>query len=198
MTDHKAYLGDLIGGSLMLRESQIIADLLLKKPTLTEWNQAIIEHNILQKPSAASAKRNATTIKKRLTNLNAPFLEKIAYSSTSEARQLMFAATLINSTLLADFMRNIVIDAKRMYRETLNADDWQYFWQDKARLYPTFTEMSPNSVYKISQVSFKILADAGYIDNTKNKQLLTVYLTPDVKQILTDLHREDIIRAMEA
>ena len=73
MSDHKKYLGDLIGGSLMIRESQIIADLLLKEPSQDEWNEAIVEQNILQKPSAASAKRNASTIKKRIESLSENF-----------------------------------------------------------------------------------------------------------------------------
>mgnify|MGYP003385692559 FL=1 len=197
MSDHKKYLGDLIGGSLMIRESQIIADLLLKEPSQDEWNEAIVEQNILQKPSAASAKRNASTIKKRIENLGETFLNKLAYSGTDDASQLMFSATLINSTLLADFMRNVVMDAKRMYRESLDINDWQYFWEERSRLYPEFNEMSDSSIYKISQVAFKVMADGGYIETTRNKKLLNVYVTPDVREILAELDREDIVRAME-
>jgi hypothetical protein len=197
MIDHKKYLGDLIGGSLMIRESQIIADFLLKKPDLSEWNNAIVDQNILQKPSAASAKRNAATIKKRLEGLDEMFLQKLAYSGTEEATQLMFAATLMNSTLLADFMRSIVSDAKRMFRESLNVDDWLHFWEGQTRLYPALGGMSPSSTYKVSQVAFKVLADAGYIESTKSRRFMNVYISPDVRQILLNLKREDILRAME-
>lgn len=197
MSDHKKYLGDLIGGSLMIRESQIIADLLLKAPSKDEWNEAIVEQNILQKPSAASAKRNASTIKKRIENLGDNFLKKLAYSGTEDATQLMFSATLINSTLLADFMRNVVMDAKRMYRESLDINDWLHFWEERSRLYPEFNEMSDSSKYKISQVAFKVMADGGYIETTKNKKLLNIYVTPDVREILAELDRDDIVRAME-
>ena len=55
MTDHKQYLGDLIGGSLMIKDSQLIADLLLKDPSTKQWHDAIVEQNILQKQSVASA-----------------------------------------------------------------------------------------------------------------------------------------------
>jgi hypothetical protein len=197
MIDHKKYLGDLIGGSLMIRESQIIADLLLKKPDVSQWNNAIVDENILQKPSGASAKRNAATIKKRLEGFDEIFLQKLAYSGTEEATQLMFAATLMNSTLLADFMRSIVSDARRMFRESLNVDDWLHFWEGQTRLYPALGDMTPSSTYKVSQVAFKVLADAGYIENTKNRRLMNVYISPDVRQILLNLKREDILRAME-
>ena len=64
MAEHKKYLGDLIGGSLMITEAQLIAELLLSDPSKEQWDDAIVDQNILQKRSPASAKRNAATIKK--------------------------------------------------------------------------------------------------------------------------------------
>jgi len=197
LQNHKAYLGDLIGGSLMIRESQIVAELLLKKPSKEEWTDAIVNQNVLQKRSDASAIRNAATIKKRLESLNDEFIEQLAFGSTELSTQLMFAATLINSTMLADFMRNVFIDAKRMFRESIDSTDWESFWDERSRLFPEFTQMTASSTYKIAQVAFKVLADAGYIETTRNKKLQNVYLLPEVRALLTDMNRDDIITAME-
>ncbi|KXJ50745.1 MAG: hypothetical protein AXW17_10040 [Colwellia sp. Phe_37] len=197
LQNHKAYLGDLIGGSLMIRESQIVAELLLKKPSKEEWTDAIVNQNVLQKRSDASAKRNAATIKKRLESLNDEFIEQLAFGSTELSTQLMFAATLINSTMLADFMRNVFIDAKRMFRESIDSTDWESFWDERSRLFPEFSQMTASSTYKIAQVAFKVLADAGYIETTRNKKLQNVYLLPEVRTLLTDMNRDDIITAME-
>jgi len=197
LQNHKAYLGDLIGGSLMIRESQIVAELLLKKPSKEEWTDAIVNQNVLQKRSDASAKRNAATIKKRLESLNDEFIEQLAFGSTELSTQLMFAATLINSTMLADFMRNVFIDAKRMFRESIDSTDWESFWDERSRLFPEFSQMTASSTYKIAQVAFKVLADAGYIETTRNKKLQNVYLLPEVRALLTDMNRDDIITAME-
>lgn len=194
---YKDYLGDLIGGSLMIKESQIIAELLLKKPNQEEWLDAIVNRNVLQKRSDASSKRNAATIKKRLENMSDEYLEQIAYGSTELSTQLMFAATLINSTLLADFMRNVVLDAKRMFRENLDIGDWESFWDDRSRLFPEFSKMTESSTYKIAQVAFKTLADAGYLETTRNKKLQNVYVLPEVRNLLSDIERDDIISAME-
>jgi len=197
LKSHKAYLGDLIGGSLMIRESQIVAELLLKKPSKDEWTDAIVNQNILQKRSDASSKRNAATIKKRLEGLSDEFIEQLAFGSTELSTQLMFAATLINSTMLADFMRNIFIDAKRMFRENIDSTDWESFWDERSRLFPEFAQMTASSTYKVAQVAFKVLADAGYIETTRNKKLQNVYLLPEVRSLLTDMNRDDIIAAME-
>ena len=66
MLEQFHYDSDLIGGSLMVRESRIIADLLLQQATAEQWQQAIQLENVLQKRTAASAQRNATAIRKRL------------------------------------------------------------------------------------------------------------------------------------
>jgi hypothetical protein len=197
MQSHKGYLGDLIGGSLMIRESQIIAELLLKKPSKEEWTDAIVNQNILQKRSDGSSKRNAATVKKRLEGLSDEYIEQLAFGSTELSTQLMFAATLINSTMLADFMRNIFIDAKRMFRENIDSTDWESFWDERSRLFPEFSEMTTSSTNKVAQVAFKVLADAGYIETTRNKKLQNVYLLPEVRSLLTEMKRDDIIAAME-
>ncbi len=197
MTEYKQYLGDLIGGSLMIKESQLIAELLLTDPTKEQWDDAIVEQNILQKRSAASAKRNAATIKKRIATMDNNFLRALADANHEEAAQLMVAATLINSPLLADFMRTVVMDAKRMYRESIDMKDWESFWEDKSRLYPELTEMSESSTYKIAQVAFKVMTDGGFLESTRSKLLTNVYVTPDVRNLLIHMNQENIIQAME-
>ncbi|MGL0822829.1 DUF1819 family protein [Vibrio vulnificus] len=198
MTEYKKYLGDLIGGSLMIKESQLIADLLLSQPSKEQWDDAIVNQNILQKRSPASAKRNAATIKKRIGSLSNEFLSALANANHEAAAQLMMAATLINSPLLADFMRTVVMDAKRMYRESIDSKDWEYFWEDKCRLYPEFAEMSESSTYKIAQVAFKVMTDGGFLESTKSKVLTNIYIEPDIRSLLIEMDNEDIIQAMEA
>lgn len=197
MADYKNYLGDLIGGSLMIKESQRVAELLLRNPNKEEWDEAIVEQNILQKRSPASAKRNAATIKKRIGSLGDDFLHALTKANYEESSQLMMAATLINSPLLADFMRTVVMDAKRMYRENIDMKDWEYFWEDKSRFYPEFAEMSESSTYKIAQVAFKVMTDGGFLESTKTKALTNIYITPDVRNLLMEMNKNDIIQAME-
>lgn len=53
------YDSGLIGGSLMVHESRLIADLLLREEITAQWHRAIQIDNILQKRTTASAQRNA-------------------------------------------------------------------------------------------------------------------------------------------
>ena len=69
----KTYLGDIIGGSIMLRESRLIAQLLLQHPDDEAWERAVVEENLLQKSSVHSAKRMASTVRKRLEAMSDTF-----------------------------------------------------------------------------------------------------------------------------
>ena len=55
MLEQFHYDSDLIGGSLMVRESRLIADLLLREAIPEQWHQAIQIDNILQKRTPASS-----------------------------------------------------------------------------------------------------------------------------------------------
>lgn len=115
----KAYLGDINGGSLMPKESQIIAGLLLRNLTPEQWNNKIVEENILQRNTHNTAKRVATTLSVRLKPLPSEFWKSLSEADKNTAVQLSLLATLINSPILADFMRNILAEAYRLYQEKL-------------------------------------------------------------------------------
>jgi hypothetical protein len=68
-----SYNCDLTGGPLMVRESRIIAGLLLAEVTDEEWAQQIQSNNLLQKRSPATAKRKGRAIRSRLQRLEPEF-----------------------------------------------------------------------------------------------------------------------------
>jgi hypothetical protein len=65
MTESKyKYRADIAGGSLKVPESRIIADLLLRGVDDNEWRDAIEVQNALQKRSPATARRQASLIRR--------------------------------------------------------------------------------------------------------------------------------------
>ncbi|UNK27736.1 DUF1819 family protein [Serratia plymuthica] len=66
----KRWIGDLLDGPLMVRESRTIAELLFSEPDEATWQQQIIYENILQASSISTANRYARTKKLRLMTLD--------------------------------------------------------------------------------------------------------------------------------
>ena len=102
MLEQFHYDSDLIGGSLMVRESRLIADLLLREATPEQWHQAIQIDNILQKRTPASAQRNATAIRKRLERLEPDFWKALRDGDDELATQVAFCGALERNLLLLE------------------------------------------------------------------------------------------------
>ena len=88
-------------------ESKRIAALLLTQPDETAWRHAIEIDNILQKKTPATARRQATLIRKRLMTLDVQGREMITVRESEVQLQLLLAAAIKHSPLLGDFMRSV-------------------------------------------------------------------------------------------
>lgn len=194
----KAYLGDIIGGSIMLRESRVIAALLLRQPDEAQWIDAIVNENALQKPSLHSAKRMASTLRKRLEPMGPAFLEQLLIVSDDLAKQMLLLATMYHSPVLTDFMATAFADARRMYRESLRNDDWHEFIVSRQRVIEGLDSYSESSIQKMGNNVFKILADVGYIESGRSRKLQNIYLMPELREWASRLDYQKAYDAMES
>ena len=194
----KAYLGDIIGGSIMLRESRVIAALLLRQPDEAQWIHAIVNENALQKPSLHSAKRMASTLRKRLEPMGPAFWEQLLIVSDDLAKQMLLLATMYHSPVLTDFMATAFADARRMYRESLRNDGWHEFIVSRQRVIEGLDSYSESSIQKMGNNVFKILADVGYIESGRSRKLQNIYLMPELREWATRLDCQKAYDAMES
>ena len=97
-----SYDSDLIGGSLQVRESRRVADLLLQDANPAQWHAVIQQQNLLQKRTPASAKRVAQALRKRLERLDEPFWRAIRDGDDQLATQVVFCSALERNRLLVD------------------------------------------------------------------------------------------------
>ena len=194
----KAYLGDIIGGSIMLRESRVIAALLLTQPDEAQWMDAIVNENALQKPSLHSAKRMASTLRKRLAPMGPAFWEQLLTVSDDLAKQMLLLATMWHSPVLTDFMATAFADARRMYRESLRNDDWHDFILSRQRVVEGLDQYSESSIQKMGNNVFKILADVGYLESGRSRKLQNIYLMPELREWASRLDCQKAYDAMES
>ncbi|WP_326527199.1 BrxA family protein, partial [Dokdonella sp.] len=109
----------------MLPESRRVARLLLTHPTKEQWFEALKVDNILQKKSPATARRQARLIRNRLDTLEDEAWSLIAEGSQEVATQLLFAAAIKHSRVLADFLRDVYAGHLRRLEQNISpAKDW--------------------------------------------------------------------------
>ncbi len=190
------YNAEISAGSLLIPESRRIAELLLSQPNSAAWNEAIVRDNILQK-SPATAKRQATLIRKRLETLDHDALRLITQSDAELCGQLLMAAALRHSQLMADFMRDVYAADLRQLERTLSQRQWEGFLTDCAHRDGSVQRWTANTRLKLFQVIVRILVEAKFLDNTKNMHLTPPMLHPQLQACLGRLGARDTLARME-
>ncbi len=196
MTDF-AYNSDLIGGSLMVRGSRVVADLLLQGVSPEAWKKAVEVDNLLQKRTTATAKRNATAVRKRLEKLDPMFWRAIRDGDDELATQAVLCAALERNLLLVEFFERVLSDAYVTHTVKLEAYQWSEFLEESARRDPAIFDWTESSKKKMGQVIFRILGEAGYLKSSRNPELQQVIIRPEIKTMLEDSYRYRILACME-
>ncbi|WP_218698255.1 DUF1819 family protein [Acinetobacter harbinensis] len=191
------YDSDLIGGSLMVRESRLIADLLLREATAEQWKHAIQIENILQKRTAASAQRNATAIRKRLERLEPDFWKALRDGDDELATQVAFCGALERNLLLVEFMGTVMRDAYLSQAQHLDSYLWADFLDERSQRDPDICEWKESSKKKMGQVVFRMLAEAGYLKSTRQLELQRVIVRAELRSLLEENYKQRIKKSME-
>lgn len=194
---HFSYDSDLTGGSLMVRESRVIADLLLKEATSEEWLDAIQTDNRLQKPTAATARRIAQSIRKRLERMEPSFWQAIRDGDDELATQASFCAVLERNLLLVEFIESVLRDAFVTQAGKLHVWQWNDFLDERAHKDSALADWSMTTKRKTGQVAFRILAEVGLLTDTRSLTLQHLLVRPEVRVLLDDTYRHRIRSCLE-
>lgn len=188
---------EISAGSLLPLESRRIAKLLLSKPDAATWQHAIEVENILQKKTTATARRQATLLRKRLTTLDAQAWQMITERESEVVNQLLLAAAVKHSQLLGDFMRKTYANCQRRLDPALSVSDWHHFLVDCAHQDPAVAGWSDATKAKLFEVIVRILTEAKYLQSTRSKTMTPQSLHPDVRRYLATNHETYVIDCLE-
>jgi len=191
------YNAEISAGSLLPLESRRVAALLLTQPHENEWVQAIEVQNILQKRTPATARRQATLIRKRLLTLTPQALEMIATRESEVSVQLLLTAAIKHSQLLGDFLRNTYWQQQRRFEAALSGKDWQDFLAESAHHDPSILDWSDSTKKKLFEVICRILVESRFLDATRTKKMTPPSLHPAVIRYLRENHETYALQCME-
>ena len=193
----RIYAATLVAAPLKVAECRIIAGLLLENVSEAQWREAIVTENVLQKRSPGTARRFADYLRHRLLLVGPPVWQLIHDGSTIVSTQATFAAALKQSRLLADFIEIVVTDHVLQYKRAITPQDWSDFMVGCAARDPHVTDWTPGVVDKLRQNTFKILAEAGFIESTKTLTLQHVSVASPVSKCLEEAGETRILRLMQ-
>lgn len=144
----------------------------LKKKGLSdkEIETEVLVNNYLQKNRLSTVKRMFVEFKRRLNYMDSNFIELITELPFDSKKHLLFANIMETYPMMLEFMIETVLPKLQLLDFSLHDSDFfKFLYIKEEKATKTLTD---NTRKKLKQVTFKILEQAGLIDNGKNKKIM--------------------------
>ena len=182
--------------SLKVAESRTIADLLLRGVNTHDWRAELLEKNVLQIRSPETAARLGQLLRARLELMQPALWAMVRDGSNPLATHACLTAAVKHSSLLGDFLDMAVREQYRLFRPTLSNPIWSHFIEDCRNRDPSMSNWSESTVARLRSTVFAILAQAGYVENTRTLKLQTVYVAKEVLDYLHEQNEQYVLRCI--
>lgn len=191
------YTATITSATLRVRESRVVADLLLQGVGAQEWHAAILERNVLQTRSVETARRIARLVRARLTSMDKGLWAMVRDGDRELATQAVLAGAIKNSRLLGDFMDLTIREQRALFARKLEPRMWQDYIDGCRGRDPDMPLWSDKTVAKLRVVVFSMLAEAGYLKDTRSLLLQNVFVDDRLATHLRDAGETYVLRCME-
>lgn len=191
------YTATITSASLRVRECRIVADLLLAQVNSDEWKQALYEENRLQMGSIESVKRISRLLRARIEPLGPDLWRMLRDGSRDLAIQVAFACAVKQSRLLGDFMDITMREHRALFAKKLDNGMWNEYLQGCRGRDPEMPVWSDATMTKLRSAVFTMLAEAGYVKDTRSLLIQNVFVDDQLVACLRDRGESYILRCME-
>ncbi len=191
------YTATISSTPLRLRESRIIADLLLRGVTGDQWKSAVVEQNALQSGSTIAVIRSSNIIRARLEPLGREVWEMVRDGGRVLATQAALAGAIGHSRLLGDFMDITLREQRALFAPRLEPRMWTDYIAGCRGRDPDMPHWSDSTVAKLRSVVFSMLAEAEYLKDTRSLILQNVFVDSQLSGCLRDRQESYILRCLE-
>lgn len=191
------YKADITAGALKLPESRIVADLLLREVGAEGWKDAIVTKNVLQARNPATARRLTKLIRGRLETMGPDHWKLVRDGKGTVAVHAVFAAAVKHSPLLGDFLDLVVGEQYRVFGTALSNTMFADYLEGCRERDPEMPQWNETTRRRLRSSVFQMLAQAGYIENTRSLKLQTVHVADQVLCYLKANQEEYVLRCIQ-
>jgi hypothetical protein len=183
---------------LKLAESRIIAGLLLRELDADGWKEAVVTQNVLQARNPATARRLTALIRSRLETMGPDLWAMVRDAPTTVATEAVFVAAVKHSRLLGDFLELAVGEQYRLFGSALTYKIWDDYLEGCRGRDAQMPQWSQATRDRLRSSVFQMLAQVGYIENTRSLKLQSVHIADQVISYLRTNHEIYVLRCIQA
>lgn len=191
------YTATISSTPLRVRESRIIADLLLRGVSGQAWKDAVVEQNVLQVGSTVGVIRSSNIIRARLEPLGDALWRLVRDGDRAQATLPTLAGAIKHSRLLGDFMDITIREQRATFSKCLEPRIWNEYIAGCRGRDPDMPHWSDTTVAKLRSQVFSMLAEAAYLKDTRSLHMQNVFVDPQLAAHLRDRDESYVLRCLE-
>jgi len=197
MTEKGRYKANFTKGGLMVPESRLVADLLLRRVDAREWKRCIETENILRAKTVWTARSKVGVAKARLQTMTEPLWALVRDGSKPVAAHAVFAATIKFSPLIGDFLDLVVRRLFQKFEVELKPMHWDQFVEDCRSRDPDMPTWTQTTLDKLRTRTFRMLWETGYLADERSHRLQAVTISPEVMTYLRENNEHYVLRCIQ-
>ena len=176
------YRFSLTGASLMVKEFVELAVVLVG----SNLDYTKISSSDVNKDRETTRKREFAELELRMQQLSKEEIEYLAEATIENQKLISFLACVRLYRILREFIEDVVWDRLFVFDYQLHSKDLIGFMYNKSLHIPEVEQLSDSTQKKIQQVIFKMMEQAGLIDNVQSKKIQVPFLDYTMQSLLSD------------
>ncbi|WP_129407973.1 DUF1819 family protein [Marinitoga lauensis] len=186
----------LSGDRSLLKEVDIVINLLNQEYSLEKIKEKVFEENIFQYNSTSSTKRVFAALKKRLNYIDKELVQIFISASYDTKRAINLYLIMKSNKLMFDFMFEIIRE-KYLYKNfKLNDFEINKFFEEKKIQIPEISNWSKKTIKRTILEIKKILYDSGILKNKKTMEIQYILIDDSFKRYIISKSDEVFLESM--
>jgi hypothetical protein len=181
MTNSHKYILSFTALSLRLNEMVKVARTVVEN-NISDLKKVRESGVVFNSVKTKTSKTEFLEIRKRLEKLTPDQMNILIYGDLVSQKQVAFLAVCKYYDFIRDFTIEVIRDKSLVYDYRINESDYNSFINNKVQVHPELEEFSESTLKKARQVLFRILEQAGIIDNAVDKTIQPQLIQSDVIQ----------------
>jgi hypothetical protein len=183
MVAEKKYSFSFTAASLRTRELTLVAKHILEKPI--DDIEGVLGHG-----KRTTGKRYLVEMVKWLNVLTEEQKALLLEGNFNVQKEIAFIAVCKNFAFIRDFIIEVVREKYIVFDYEITNGDYLSFFRRKAENHPEMDKLTEVTQNKVRQVTFKILEQAGLINNIKSKMIQPQIIQPQTKKVILNDNSE--------
>ena len=157
---------------------------------LKKDNQVVDHVNLLGAGKSTTGIRMISEYEKRLATLTQDQLRLLTDGGLSTQKQIAYLAICKTYLFIREFTIEVLREKLLLFDYSISDGEFVSFLRRKQESHPELEKITDYTTYKIKQVTFKILEQAGIIDTIKNRTIQPQIIDSEVIKAITADNKE--------